>query len=101
MVTTGTVRVWHAEQGWGVIDSPDTPGGCWAHFSHLWAEEPVPPRQPSEIVETTSDFRELFDGETVDFEWESPGQDGYDFRAVTVRPHGRPPPRRSVRRYWS
>jgi CspA family cold shock protein len=85
MVTTGTVRVWHAEQGWGVVDSPDTPGGCWAHFSHLWAEGLAPPLQPGEIVETTSDFRELFDGETVDFEWESPGQDGYDCVSWTAR----------------
>ena len=27
--------MWHDDQGWGVLDSPDTPGGCWAHFSHL------------------------------------------------------------------
>jgi len=33
MRTTGTVREWHDDEGWGVIDSPDTPGGCWAHFS--------------------------------------------------------------------
>ena len=27
------VREWHADLGWGVLDSPETPGGCWAHFS--------------------------------------------------------------------
>lgn len=36
--TTGTVRTWNDQQGWGVIDSPQTPGGCWAHFSHIVAE---------------------------------------------------------------
>lgn len=25
--TVGTVRTWHDEEGWGVIDSPETPGG--------------------------------------------------------------------------
>jgi len=36
MGSTGTVRFWHRDEGFGVNDSPDTPGGCWAHFSHLW-----------------------------------------------------------------
>ena len=35
MTTVGTVRRWHDEEGWGVIDSPDTPGGCWAHYSNV------------------------------------------------------------------
>jgi cold shock CspA family protein len=33
MDSVGTVRVWRREEGWGVIDSPDTPDGCFAHFS--------------------------------------------------------------------
>lgn len=33
--TTATVREWHGELGWGVLDSPETPGGCWAHFSNI------------------------------------------------------------------
>ena len=41
--SVGTVRVWHTEEGWGVIDCPDTPGGCWVHFSHLFHEDiPAP-----------------------------------------------------------
>jgi CspA family cold shock protein len=28
-----TVREWRAEDGWGVLDSVETPGGCWTHFS--------------------------------------------------------------------
>ncbi|MBH5147948.1 MULTISPECIES: hypothetical protein [Rhodococcus] len=25
--TTATMREWHGELGWGVLDSPETPGG--------------------------------------------------------------------------
>ncbi|WP_101951300.1 hypothetical protein [Mycobacterium sp. 3519A] len=98
MSAAGTVRVWHREEGWGVIDSPETPGGCWAHFTHLWNDDEVE-RGPGEVIEISGGFRELFEGETVDFEWESPGQDGYSFRATTVRPRGRPAPHRVIRRY--
>jgi CspA family cold shock protein len=46
----------------------------------------------------------LFEGETVDFEWErtaAPGsQDGYSFRATMVRPRNRQaPPHRVIRRH--
>jgi CspA family cold shock protein len=100
MASVGTVRVWHREKGWGVIDSPDTPGGCWAHFGHLWNDRnDIPAAAPGEIVEVTGGFREAFAGDTVDFDWEHPGQDGYDYRAVTVVPRGRPRPHRTIRRY--
>jgi CspA family cold shock protein len=49
----GVVRFWQDEEGWGVVDCPSTPGGCWTHFSVIEAEG----------------FRS------------SPGQDGYDYRA--------------------
>jgi cold shock protein len=102
MSAAGTVRVWHREEGWGVIDSPETPGGCWAHFSHLWNDDNLEPG-PGEVIEVSGGFRELFEGETVDFEWErtaAPGsQDGYSYHATTVRPCGRPAPHRIVRRY--
>jgi CspA family cold shock protein len=64
------VAEWSADEGWGVIASADTPGGCWAHFSHL--------EMPG--------YRSLDPGEVVQFEWEQPGQDGYGYRAVRVRP---------------
>jgi CspA family cold shock protein len=98
MGSTGTVRFWHRDEGFGVIDSPDTPGGCWAHFSHLW-NDALPQAGPDEIIEVSGGFRELFEGETVDFEWAQPGQDGYPFLAVTVRPHHRPLPQHVIRRY--
>jgi cold shock protein len=101
--STGTVRVWYRDEGWGVIDSPDTPGGCFAGFGQLWNDHAVPEVGPGEVYEVSGGFRELFEGETVDFEWEhaaAPGsQDGYSFRATTVRPHGRRPPHRVIRQY--
>lgn len=30
MRVRGTVRKWRKKKGWGVIDSPEAPGGCWA-----------------------------------------------------------------------
>jgi CspA family cold shock protein len=88
--------VWHSEQGWGVIDSPETPGGCWVHFSHLW-NDGIPEAGPGEVVEVSGGYREVFEGETVDFEWEHAGQDGYAYRATTVQARGRPAPHRVIR----
>ena len=93
MSTVGTVRVWHRDEGWGVIDSPETPGGCWAHFTHLWNDNP-PDHGPGEVVEISGGFREAFEGEPVDFEWEPANQDVYAFRAISVRPRGRSAPHR-------
>lgn len=66
----GTVRFWSAESGWGVIDSAGTPGGCWAHFS----------------VVVMDGLRELQEGQVVTFDAERANQDGYAFRALSVRP---------------
>ncbi|GAA5700568.1 hypothetical protein Save01_01368 [Streptomyces avermitilis] len=30
-MVTATVREWPDEKGWGVLDSPKTPGGCIGH----------------------------------------------------------------------
>ena len=68
MVALGIVRQWHSDEGWGVIDSDTTPGGCWAHFSSV----------------LMSGYRSLSSGQTVSFEFECGGQDGYDYRAIAV-----------------
>lgn len=67
-----TVREWYDEDGWGVLDCPETPGGCFAHFS---------------ILEMDG-YRSLKRGSVVELEWEAPGynQDGYVYRAVRVVP---------------
>ncbi|MEO7753721.1 MAG: cold shock domain-containing protein [Terracoccus sp.] len=70
MVTVAVVRVWHADDGWGVVDCPQTPGGCWVHFSNV----------------QVAGYRALTVGQHVDLEWEEPGQDGFAYRAVTVTP---------------
>ena len=75
MTSRGTVRVWHAEEGWGVLDSAATPGGCWAHYSAVL----VP------------GYRQLEAGAVVEFTAEAAEQDGYAFRAVEVWPADQAP----------
>lgn len=75
MASIGSVAIWFADDGWGVIESPDTPGGCWTHYATV----------------DTAGYRSLPLGATVEFEWEQPGQDGYPYRAVHVRPATSPP----------
>jgi CspA family cold shock protein len=72
VVVTGTVRFWQDELGWGVLDSDETPAGCWAHFSAL--------RMPGHHT--------LSAGGRVHFEWEAVEQNGYSFRATIAWPDG-------------
>ncbi|MEG3630970.1 cold shock domain-containing protein [Streptomyces poriticola] len=71
-MAVATVREWREDEGRGVLDRPETPGGCWAHFSHV----------------ETDGFRALVPGRQVDLVWEAPGfrQDGFDYRAVRITP---------------
>jgi CspA family cold shock protein len=62
------VREWNDGEGWGVLDSSETPGGCWVHFS---------------VVEM-SGFHSLSVGQKVSVEWESGEQDGFQYRAIRV-----------------
>lgn len=94
MTSEGVVAVWHGEEGWGVIESSDTPTGCWVHFSNIWTLE-HPPLARGESIQIRGQSSNLQVGETVDFDWEPVRQDGYSFRAVDVRPR-RQPPRRTV-----
>lgn len=65
-----TVREWSTEEGWGVLDSAETPGGCWAHFS---------------VIEMHG-LKRLSRGQQVALVWETGRQDGYDFRAERIVP---------------
>ncbi|SFG92454.1 cold-shock protein [Streptomyces mirabilis] len=67
-MTPATVREWDDEEGWGVLDSDETPGGCWAHFS---------------VIEMPG-FRFLTPGRKVIMEWEEGEQDGYQYRATRI-----------------
>lgn len=62
--------MWDDDAGWGVIDSPDAPGGCWAHFSEV--------EMPG--------FRSLKPGQHVQFTVQAVRQDGFDFAAVSIVP---------------
>lgn len=75
MTTVGEVRQWLDEDGWGVIDSADTPGGCWVHFSRI----------------AVPGYKSLDPGQSVELEWEAAEQDGFFYRAVRVWPSGERP----------
>ena len=68
----GTVRTWNDEEGWGVVDSSQTPGGCWVGFAAV-----VMPGLAS-----------LVPGTGVELTWVDADQDGFLYRALTVRPDG-------------
>jgi CspA family cold shock protein len=68
MTSVGSVRTFDSQEGWGVIDAPDVPGGCWVHFSAIAMEG----------------FRHLLPGQRVWFRAEAASQDGFAFRAVKV-----------------
>jgi CspA family cold shock protein len=68
-----TVREWHDDDGWGVLESGQLPGPCWTHFSAI----------------EMSGYHVLVPGSTVEVTAEYAEQDGYHLRAVEVRllPH--------------
>ena len=68
MASIGTVRTFDADLGWGAIDGPDVPGGCWVHFSAI----------------AVDGFRTLTRGQQVSFRAERARQDGFAYRAVKV-----------------
>ncbi|GIG92549.1 cold-shock protein [Plantactinospora endophytica] len=68
MTIVGLVRDFDADRGWGVLDAPETPGGCWVHFSAIAAPG----------------YRTLAPGQRVWFHAEAPGQDGFAYRATKV-----------------
>ena len=61
--------------GGGVLDSPETPGGCWAHFSAV----------------RVAGYRVLAVGQEVLFEHEPAEQDGFAHLALAVWPADRQP----------
>ncbi len=75
MTTIGRVRFCNDEEGWGVIDSSETPGGCWTHYSTV----------------RVAGYGSLTAGQEVALQWEVPGQDGWPFGAVEAWPLGSQP----------
>jgi len=76
MSETGTVREFHADEGWGVIDAPGVPGGCWVHFSAI----------------AVPGYRSLRAGQAVTFRAVRARQDGYAYAAVKVWTGDQEPP---------
>lgn len=64
----GTVVSWNDEEGWGVVSSPAVDGEVWTHFSNI----------------KVTGYKSLRAGEAVRFTYETPGQDGFPHRAVSV-----------------
>jgi cold shock protein len=66
----GVVRDWDDEEGWGIVDTIETPGGCFVHFSAI----------------VGTGYRNLHAGERVTLTFAGPGlhQDGYDCVARQV-----------------
>lgn len=90
----GSVDVWHPEEGWGVLRTPDGLS-VWCHFSQV----------------VLDGYRELLPEERVRFDYETPGQDGCDGRVLTaaqpagadgpVPPTPSPPPQGTSSAYRS
>ena len=68
--TVGVVRDWNEEEGFGVLDSDETPGGCGAIFAVIQAEG----------------YRSLRPGQSVRFTFIHARQDDSPFQAVKVYP---------------
>ena len=66
---SGVVSRWSDDEGWGVIESAETPGGCWVHFS---------------VIGGSGGLRSLSVGQAVEFDWEPAEQDGFRCRATAV-----------------
>ncbi|MEV4053382.1 cold shock domain-containing protein [Amycolatopsis sp. NPDC049688] len=66
----GRVREWHADEGWGVVETPGSGDPVWVHFS---------------VIDAAGGFRELTPGAEVEFTAEDVEQDGYRRRATWVR----------------
>jgi CspA family cold shock protein len=75
MVSHGIVREWDDDEGSGVIDSADTPGGCWVGFASI----------------VMDGYRRLAAGDPVTFTAEPGPQDGYEYRAILLWPPGTEP----------
>ncbi|MFC9360239.1 hypothetical protein ACFTZB_27180 [Rhodococcus sp. NPDC057014] len=77
MATTGVVRSWNIEGMQGIIDSDETPGGCWTLFHSVAVEG----------------FPALREGQQVEFEWNALDNpmNGCNFATIRAWPAGSEP----------
>lgn len=93
MGTTGIVRTWNQQLGWGVIDSEATPGGASATVTTIRVEA---------VADLTGfPMMGLRPGTQVEFEWSvaDPPVNGCDYEAQLVWPAGATPPEQSSGAY--
>ncbi|MFE4531461.1 cold shock domain-containing protein [Streptomyces anulatus] len=69
-MVTATVREEDDEKGWGVLDSPEIPGGCFGHYAGIQATRTLSAGQQVELTGAAPGFK----------------QDGHDCRAVRIVP---------------
>jgi cold shock protein len=72
-VPRATVTWWSDEEGWGVLEAPEGPGGIFVHFSFIEGDG----------------YRSLTTGQVVELELEGPlprEQDGCRWYGRCVRP---------------
>jgi hypothetical protein len=70
--TLGTVIRWDDGRGGAVVESSDTPGGCWA--------------EASVVQHSTSGDGKLRAGQVVELDWTDVAAEGLPFSAVRVVP---------------
>jgi CspA family cold shock protein len=68
----GTVIRWDDGRGGAVVESAETPGGCWA--------------DASTVLHSTSPDGKLRAGQVVQLEWTDVAAEGFAFSAVRVVP---------------
>ena len=66
----GVVVSWNRDEGWGVVEALSVDGQVWTHFSHILIQG----------------YKTLEPGQRITFTYETPGQDGYPHRALSVEP---------------
>ena len=67
---TGIVKWFNPEKGWGCIESKDTkPWDIWVHFSAIEGDG----------------YRDLEQGQHVEFTYERANQDSFRYRATSVQ----------------
>jgi CspA family cold shock protein len=66
----GVVREWSDEDGFGILDSEQTPGGCWAHYSAI----------------NMDGYKRLRPGQRVRFTFTKRDQDGWPYAADVITP---------------
>lgn len=75
-VHRGWVRVWHKDDGWGVVESPAFDDPIWVHYSTV---------DPESWGVLVGGFRHLYEGDEVELTVEHAEQDEFHLRALWIK----------------